>query len=254
MRRLLYWYVPLVVAIAATAVFAAGFYSFVSGDVGTPVDLVLPTRSGPAPTAPAQQSLVTPIILGDSLARGAGDTTGLGIGGRLDQELRRRNIHANRTVNIAINGARAPDVLRQLQSRNVQTILAESNVIILSVGGNDLWGVNDWRKRPPPDKFMDAVLDRVASVVDRIRAVNPRARIFFIGLYNPFWKTPAGGVLTALVNRWNAKLIERFGSDVNLTVVQTSDIIANHNRLAFDQFHPGDEGYALIARRIADAI
>jgi lysophospholipase L1-like esterase len=36
--------------------------------------------------------------------------------------------------------------------------------------------------------------------------------------------------------------------------VQTSDIFASHDRLSADRFHPGDEGYALIARRIADGI
>jgi len=37
-------------------------------------------------------------------------------------------------------------------------------------------------------------------------------------------------------------------------IVQTSDIFAYRDRLSFDRFHPNDEGYSLIARRIADAI
>jgi lysophospholipase L1-like esterase len=165
-------------------------------------------------------------------------------------------VRAKRTVNIAVNGARTADLLRQIESRNVQTILGQSNVIVVSIGGNDLWGGTDWRSAPPPDPaaIMNGVLDRMEKVVRTIRADNPRARIFIIGLYNPFTSTPFGRQLTPLVNRWNAKLIERFSDDVNITVVQTSDIFANHDRLSFDRFHPGDEGYALIARRIADAI
>jgi lysophospholipase L1-like esterase len=204
----------------------------------------------------AQQTTIAPIILGDSLARGTGDGAGLGIGGRLDQELRKRNVRAKRTINIAVNGARTADLLVQIESRNVQTILAQSNVIIVSIGGNDLWGGTDWRNAPPPNPqtVMSGVLDRIEKVVRSIRADNPRARIFIIGLYNPFASSQFGGQLTTLVNRWNAKLIERFSDDVNITVVQTNDIFANHDRLSFDRFHPGDEGYALIARRIADAI
>ncbi len=233
--------------------FAAGFYAFLRGDTGTAVDL-LPRRATAAPAA--SQTVVAPLILGDSLARGTGDQAGLGIGGRLDQELRRRNIRASRTVNIAVNGARTPDLLRLLDSPNVQTILGQSNVVIVSIGGNDLWGGTDWRTatRANPEKVMDAVLERIEKIVRAIRADNGRARIFIIGLYNPFVFTPAGRQLTPLVNRWNARLIERFSDDVNVTIVQTSDIFANHDRLSLDRFHPGDEGYTLIARRIADAI
>ncbi len=244
---------PLAVSGLAAALFAGGFYAFLRGDTGVPVDL-LPRRNTTATAA--AQTTISPIILGDSLARGTGDPAGLGIGGRLDQELRRRNIRATRTVNIAVAGARTPDLLRQLDSRNVQTIVAQSNVIIVSIGGNDLWGGTDWRTatRSNPETVMAAVLERIEKIVGKIREENPRARIFIIGLYNPFVSTPAGRQLSSLVNRWNAKLIERFSADPNVTIVQTSDIFASRDRLSADRFHPGDEGYALIARRIADAV
>jgi len=34
--------------------------------------------------------------------------------------------------------------------------------------------------------------------------------------------------------------------------VQTSDLFAFRDRLSFDHFHPANEGYELIARRIAE--
>ena len=34
---------------------------------------------------------------------------------------------------------------------NVQELLRQSNVIVISIGGNDLWGGADWRSAPPPD-------------------------------------------------------------------------------------------------------
>ena len=75
-----------------------------------------------------------------------------------------------------------------------------------------------------------------------------------IGLYNPFAATPGGPFLSALVNRWNGKLLERFGSDPNLTIVPTADLFSHHDRLSLDRFHPSDEGYALIAQRIAESM
>ena len=101
---------------------------------------------------------------------------------------------------------------------------------------------------------MASVLARVKGIVRRVRAANPTARIFFIGLYNPFINAPFGPFLNAFVNRWNAQLIESVAGDRNITVVETSDLFSHRDRLSFDRFHPGDEGYALIARRIADSI
>jgi lysophospholipase L1-like esterase len=253
MRRFFYWYLPIGAAIAAAFTFGSGFYSFLRGDTGKPVEFVSQQR--PAASASARTQIV-PIILGDSLARGAGDQSGLGIGGNLDRELRQRNIKASRTVNLGINGARTADLLRQMESANIRRLIGEANVVIVSIGGNDLWGGSDWRNAAPadPEAVMDDVLDRIASVLDVVRKANPSARVFLIGLYNPFRDAPMGAQVTTYVSQWNARLMQRFSSDPNVTVVQTSDIFSHRDRLALDRFHPGDEGYQLIARRLADAM
>ncbi|MBV8518692.1 MAG: hypothetical protein JO197_14940 [Acidobacteria bacterium] len=253
MRRALFWYLPLVAALVAVAVFGYGFASYLRGDTGEPVQLAMAAAA--AQTSAPNASLVSPLILGDSLAHGTGDETGLGIGGRLDDELRRRHVRARRSWNLGVNGARTPDLLTVVNRANVQQLMRDSNAIVVSIGGNDLWGGTDWRNAPPPDpeRTMAAVLDRIAAILARVRAANPRARIFFIGLYNPFALTPQGGALTPLVNRWNARLSTRFGGDPNFTLVPTADLFAHRDRLSADRFHPNGEGYALIARRIADA-
>ena len=250
MRRLLYWYVPAAAALISAAVFANGFYSFVRGETGTPVNVAPARRVDAGPPA----GTIAPIIVGDSLAKGTGDETGLGIGGRLVEDLRQRRFKTNNIVNLAVNGARTADLINQLEGHNVRALLAESNVIIVSIGGNDLWGDN-FRTAPmkDPEKILDFVLIQTSRVVASLREANPSARIFIIGLYNPFASTPMGGMLTPLVSDWNAKLIQKFARDPNIVVVQTSDIFRWRDRLSADRFHPGDEGYALIARRIADA-
>jgi len=90
--------------------------------------------------------------------------------------------------------------------------------------------------------------------VSTVRRANPTARIFLIGLYNPFVTTPFGPWLSPLVNHWNARVTERFANDPNFTLVETSDLFSHRDRLSLDRFHPSDEGYALIARRIADSL
>ena len=250
MRRFFYWYVPIAAALISAAVFAHGFYSFARGDTGTAVNIAPARRPNEGPPI----GTIASVILGDSLARGTGDETGLGIGGRFVDDLRQRHIKTNNIVNLAINGARTGDLLQQLQSHNVRVLLGQSNVIIVSIGGNDLWGDN-WRNAAPrePEAIMDNVLTLIGRAIASIREANPKARIFVIGLYNPFVTAPMGTMQTPFINEWNAKLIERFSRDPNLVVVQTADLFQWRDRLSMDRFHPGDEGYALIARRIADA-
>jgi len=218
------------------------------------VNIVSPSRTEAA--APPRATVV-PLVVGDSLARGTGDESGLGIGGRLVEELRQRKVPVKNAVNLAVNGARTRDLERLIESANVRRLIAESNVVIVSIGGNDLWGdANNFRNAPPrdPEKVMGEVRDRVTKAVSTIRSANPTARIFVIGLYNPFGTAQMGRMLTPFVNRWNASLVERFAADPNVIVVQTSDLFAYRDRLSFDRFHPANEGYALIARRIADAL
>ena len=252
MRRFFLWYFPLSAGVIAACVFAYGFASYLAGNRGEPVNLAAPATVA----APSPSRILTPVILGDSLARGAGDERGLGISGRLDHELRTRRIRAAVTTNLGVNGARTPDLLRQLDSATVQSIVRISNVVIISIGGNDLWGGTDWRGVEPrvAEARMGDVLSRIEQIVARVRKASPHARIFFIGLYNPFVSTPDGKMLTPLINRWNARVLEQFGSDPDFTLVPTSDLFSHRDRLSVDRFHPGGDGYELIAKRIAEAL
>jgi lysophospholipase L1-like esterase len=250
-RRFWFWYLPIGAAVAAVALFAWGLAAFLRGDTGTPVEILRVERPAVAPAAE-----IAPLVLGDSLARGAGDPAGLGIGGRLEAALKERKIDTRRVWNLAVNGARTADLLDHLERPNVRDLIRQSNVIIVSIGGNDLWGRNEWRSSAPPDAeaVMTSVLSRVEEIIRTIRDTNPDARIFFIGLYNPFVETEQGKELNALVNQWNATLLETFGEDPDFTLVQTSDLFSHRDRLALDRFHPGGEAYGLIAKRIAESL
>src|SRR2546430_12812228 len=72
MRRFLYWYVPLGATLIAAAVFAHGFYSFARGGSGMAVNVPAAKRI----TATGPSASILPVLLGDSLARGAGDGRG----------------------------------------------------------------------------------------------------------------------------------------------------------------------------------
>lgn len=258
MRRLLYWYLPLAGALAGVILFGYGVAGFLRGDIGTPINEKFETTPSPA----IARDEIRLLVLGDSLARGTGDASGLGIGGNLEQELARRGRKKRTPVNIAVNGARTGDLLEQLERPNVRHLVAESNVIVISIGGNDLFGDAEGRSAPPanPDAVIGRIVTSVQTAVAKVREANPDARIFLVGLYNPFAASESGKItdgtkqVSKFVNHWNAALMERFEGDPNFTLVQTADLFSHADRLSFDRFHPGEEAYRIIARRIAEGL
>jgi lysophospholipase L1-like esterase len=80
------------------------------------------------------------VVLGDSVAHGAGDETGRGIEGWLDRDLLARARVFEPAVNYGINGGRTLDALRLLRARAAQPRLKTADAVIVSIGGNDLYG------------------------------------------------------------------------------------------------------------------
>lgn len=197
------------------------------------------------------------VVLGDSLAHGAGDERGGGIPGALDTELYERSIPATAVVNLGINGARTHDVAKLLENAAARSTVRAADIIVLSIGGNDLYGDSRARLLATllPDHRQGRTTGRVQRIVTTIREVNPSARIFLLGLYNPYRHSRLGAWLDAQVNRWDARLIARFAEDRGVTVVRICDLLQRDDRIStLDRFHPGVEGYAAIASRIASSM
>lgn len=250
MRRFLSWHLPLSIGVLATVVFAWGLYTGLRGDAGSPVLDSRPRRAA----RPDDRGRLDILLLGDSLARGMGDASGKGIGGHLLDELTAKKVTTAPPVNIAIAGAQTGDLLEQMESNNVRELIGQANLIVVSIGGNDLHG--ETRDRPPsnPALAMSQTLDRVEGAIRSVREINQTARIFVIGLYNPFVGSEEGKSLNAVIQRWNGEMRVRFADDANLAVVETSDVVDRPERLSVDRFHPNSQSYAIIARRIVDAM
>ncbi len=252
MRKFLYWYLPVTVALVAAAIFGYGFHLVFRDDVGTVI-----TDPVAVPAIATSTGPIRTVILGDSVARGTGDETGEGIGGAIDNELQRRRVKHETHVNLGVNGARTSDLLVQLESPSVKRFVAEANVIVVSIGGNDLFGDVAGRRgdRPPdPVAAMNKTEEQVANVIASIRTVNKSARIFYVGLYNPFVASKFGSLVNPAVSEWSARLVRRYSGDASVTIVQTYDVFSHRDRLSADRFHPGAEGYRIIGRRIGESI
>jgi lysophospholipase L1-like esterase len=178
-------------------------------------------------------------VLGDSVAHGAGDESNRGgIAGRLG------------ATNFGINGARTTVVLNLLQRADVREALSTADLVVVSIGGNDLFGdpIARLATMIAPSLAMERTIDRIAAIVDRIHSANPAVRIVLLGLYDPY-RAP---LLDEQVARWDSRLIARFARDRAVDVVRIADLFTYTARLSpIDHFHPGAKGYELIAARVA---
>jgi lysophospholipase L1-like esterase len=160
-------------------------------------------------------------------------------------------------ANLAVNGARTTDLLEKVARPSVRDLAARSSAIVVSIGGNDLFGIStreDGRFTPAPGDpraSFEEVLGRVETILRELRAASPGARIYLLGLYDPF--AARGDRVAPYIAAWNSALIDRFGDDPRITIVQTADLFVGVDRLSADRFHPNQDAYERIARRIADS-
>ena len=199
---------------------------------------------------PAHGAISRIVILGDSVARGAGDETGGGIAGALAAMTKAR------VQNLGINGGRTANVLQLLAQPAARNAVRSAQLIVLSIGGNDLYGnaIEKWRSMLAPRIAEWFVARRVRRVVETIREQNRSAPIVLLGLYNPYRESVWGTMLDEEIARWDSRIIDAFATDRALNVVRIADLIDTPGAISpLDHFHPSAFGYRSIAQRIAAA-
>jgi lysophospholipase L1-like esterase len=218
-----------------------------------------PQAANPPQTSASQRTTTTMpdtlhvVALGDSLAYGAGDETGEGIAGRLEDELRARGVNRVEAVNLGVNGAQTGDVLTRLKQERVRKAIARADAVVLSIGANDLFRSGQSREEilRAPFEIADRILGRIHTIVTEIHAINPGARILLLGGYNPVPRHQYASQINQYLGLWDTALAGSFDSDPRVAVVKMNDIVTPQRLSRYDSFHPGSAAYHEAAKRIA---
>ncbi|MCA0990336.1 GDSL-type esterase/lipase family protein [Guptibacillus hwajinpoensis] len=195
--------------------------------------------------------------LGDSLTKGSGDSTDQGYIGRLAANLERDTDTSILVENYAVHGRQTPKLYKMLVENNAKSSLAEADLIVMSIGGNDLMKV-------VKEHFLDLQIDvfqreqtsyveRLDAIMKRLRSINSDAPILFIGLYNPLLENfQSVTEIDQIVQRWNGASQDTVEKDNRTTFVPIYELFSSVDENLFfeDGFHPNDQGYELIARQI----
>ncbi|MGG6313286.1 GDSL-type esterase/lipase family protein [Paenibacillus macerans] len=220
------------------------------------------------PSSPAGQPVkagawdVTAI--GDSLAKGTGDDSGSGFARRTVDLLGKQGSASKLVNNLGINGLTTERLLPLLGDPGVKYALQQAGIIVLSIGGNDLFdGTEELTagEHVPSQAEIEAAITASAAdfqqIVTQLKKINPQALLVYVSLYNPFSDLEGMREIgNDAVARWNAMAMKAMGEYEGTLVVPTFDLFTqNYARyLSGDHFHPNGEGYQAIAERIVQGI
>nr|WP_249435592.1 GDSL-type esterase/lipase family protein [Paenibacillus sp. Marseille-Q4541] len=251
-----------------TIVLVYGFIVAVQDIVNPSGDTAfIPEQKEPAVTSPPieQNKEIKIAAIGDSLAKGTGDDEGKGFVRRVVSMLQEDGKEVKVTANLAINGLTAEKLLPQLDEAGVKYTLQQSNMILLSIGANDLFkGAQAYQSAESdiPDtaelyKILPKASSSLKEVLKKIAEINPDAQIIYMGLYNPFSDLKdLKQIGNAVVTAWNSKALELINTYDQMALVSTFDLFENNvpELLASDHFHPNAQGYEEMAERIVEVL
>jgi lysophospholipase L1-like esterase len=202
---------------------------------------------------------VTLLGLGDSLTKGVGDEQKKnGYIGRLANEMKEfKGVLDVNIINQAKRGKRSDELLKQIQSGEIDDSIEKAEFIALTIGGNDIMQiVKKDLLRLRVDSFQGELLDfekRYQKIIEEIRFRNPDAPLLLLGLYNPF------SIVTDEVNEfdqillnWNNSIESLSFKDTHACFVPLNDLFNSNSNMVYhtDFFHPNSKGYTQMTNRI----
>ena len=198
------------------------------------------------------------LFLGDSLAKGTGDETGKGFPGDLSEALKKTTSKEVVVDNQAVDGLESAGLLEQLQSQRLVKTIADSDLIFISIGGNDVRKVLSLSPLQKEDAFksrLDSYTNRLKLSLQELRKTNPKATIVFLGLYNPYEKADTLEDIR-LLNTWNYNSQQLVEADGKAIFIPTHDLLKYNigKYIAPDGLHPNSAGYQALTNRISQSV
>ena len=263
MLKKIIWFSILLLSLVGIITLSAGFYQAltITGQ---------PSRTGAVPivrndtgenlraSLPKKSNSISLLIIGDSIAKGTGDETGKGFSFYLPDYLKNQTPKEVVANTIGIDGLRTNGLLELVRGENMKPALAAADLLLISIGGNDLRQISRLTGMERDDGFrktFDSYVAGLKSILSTIRKANGDALIIFIGLYSPSVQNISPDDIRLLLT-WNEgtqNIIEQEGRAI---FIPTYDLFKLNTAkyISLDALHPNAAGYQAIANRIGKNI
>ncbi|OVE67426.1 acyl-CoA thioesterase [Clostridium diolis] len=251
------WKFILLLSIVSTITLVMGFISALSISSRPPKE-ISDNESEQSKSEELDQNYYNILVLGDSLAKGTGDEKGLGFSGYFSEYWKTKVSKEIKINNLAINGDVSNGLLNVVQESQTLADIKGSNMIFISIGGNEISKLKNTDISSSTTKIkdiQDTYLANLKSIFNIIRANNQSSMVVFIGLYNPFGKDLTSDKVSIL-NEWNYQSQQLLSLDSNAIFIPTYDLFKYNlqDYLAADNFHPNSTGYQAISGRIIESL
>ncbi len=154
------------------------------------------------------------VALGDSLTHGQGDEKDQGgYVGQIKTRLEDKYGNQVTTENFGVTGDRSDQIKARLDSqKEIQTGIRSADVIVMTVGGNDLMQTLEKTAFSDSSSTVEKAVDaagktyqlKLTALLKDVRKYNPNAQIFVFSIYNPFYTYfPNVTVISKTVAKWN---------------------------------------------------
>lgn len=216
------------------------------------------TMNTSAPDTNKNGNTFTVTILGDSIAKGTGDENGKGFTGYLPDQLKNLTAKEVSVNNLGIDGLQSAGLLDELKSEKIPSLLKNSDMLLISIGGNDILKLHPENNSTIEDQLsaiQDQYISNLEEILRTIRRSAQNTYIVLIGLYNPYQNAiPIDS--TRLLNTWNDNTQQLIEQDKRAMFVPTYDLFRpNFDKyMASDGIHPNSMGYQAMSDRIAKSI
>jgi len=246
--------------LAVLSILSYSVFYFITSHVNQAEKVTQLTNAASIPIQPQDMQIVA---LGDSLTEGVGDITEKGgyipyLQTFLEGE---EDIKTVQFDNFGVKGFRSDQLLQKVRTVEVQAAIKESDMVIVTIGGNDMMKVvrENITNLTKNDFLVQRELfeENLSSVIEVIRNENDNIHIVLVGLYNPFHKWfPEIEEMNEVVIEWNEssqEILEQYPDTYFVDIMKLFENV-EEELLYTDYFHPNNRGYEIIAGKVYEEV